>query len=119
MNKVTIGIITILMCGCWVHFAALSCAAQDPPSSPRITALEKRLKAGDRSALESFWQRAAQEGTPMIEPAPGEARHVLATFLWRATSETKNVLLFSYALTIPDQVGLSRGQHVRFPDTYV
>src|SRR5260370_7779142 len=90
MNKVTIGIITILMCGCCVHFAALSCAAQDPPSSPRITALEKRLKAGDRSALESFWQRAAQEGTPMIEPAPGEARHVLATFLWRATSETRS-----------------------------
>src|SRR5260370_39399051 len=119
MEKVSIGIFSILMCGCCVHFAAVSCAAQDAPSSPRITALEKLLKAGDRSALESFWQRAAQEGTPMIEPAPDEPRHVLATFLWRATSATKNVLLFSYALTFPDQVGISQGQLVRLQDTDV
>src|SRR5260370_7150824 len=117
MTKVPIGLFSILMWVCCALFAESGCAAQDLPSSPRIAALQKLLEAGDRGALENFWQRVGQEGAPIIEIAPGEARHVLVTFLWRATSETKNVLLFSYALTFPDQVGISQGQLVRLRDT--
>jgi len=47
--------------------------------------------AGNKSAIESFWQEMASRGTPLIEPIKGQASHYLVTFLWRHTEETKNV----------------------------
>ena len=108
MRSVSIGLFSALMCICCVHFGAPRCPSQE--TSPRIAALQKQLAAGDRGALDSFWQRIAQEGAPMVETGAAEPRHVLVTFLWRAKGETRNVLLFSYALTFPDQVGIAQGQ---------
>jgi enterochelin esterase-like enzyme len=63
--------------------------------SPRLVALQKELQAGNRAALESFWQQIAKQGTPLVEPVAGDDKSVLVTFLWRGDSETHNVVLFS------------------------
>jgi enterochelin esterase family protein len=66
----------------------------DRPLSPRLAALQDRLKAGDRGALNDFWKAIAQDGAPMIEGVPRNDREVLVTMLWRAKEETKNVFVF-------------------------
>src|SRR2546427_747820 len=65
------------------------------PISPRLAALRKALENGDRAALEKFWQEAAAQGAPIIEPIQGDDRAMLVTFLWRAKEETRNVLVFA------------------------
>jgi hypothetical protein len=44
--------------------------------SPRIAALQHRLAAGESGALAAFWREVAAEGTPLIEPLPGDDAHV-------------------------------------------
>jgi hypothetical protein len=67
----------------------------DRPVSPRLAALQDRLKSGDRSALDSFWKEIDQSGTPMIEPAAGSDRDMLVTMLWRAREETRKCFRIS------------------------
>jgi enterochelin esterase family protein len=64
------------------------------PLSPRLAALQDRLKAGDRDALADFWKEIGQAGAPIIEGVPGNDRDMLVTMLWRAREETKNVFVF-------------------------
>jgi enterochelin esterase-like enzyme len=66
----------------------------DQPLSPRLAALQDRLKSGDRVALDSFWKEIEQNGAPIIEPAPDNDREMLVTMLWRAREETRNVFVF-------------------------
>ena len=66
----------------------------DRPLSPRLTALQVLLKAGDRDALDNFWKEIKQSGAPIIEGVHGNDRDMLVTMLWRATEETKNVFVF-------------------------
>src|ERR1041384_143926 len=66
----------------------------DRPLSPRLVALQDRLKAGDREALADFWKQIEARGAPIVEEVPGNDRDVLVTILWRATAETKNVFVF-------------------------
>ncbi len=66
----------------------------DQPLSPRLQALQERLKSSDRSALDSFWKDIEQHGAPMIEPATDNDREMLVTMLWRAKEETRNVFVF-------------------------
>jgi enterochelin esterase-like enzyme len=66
----------------------------DRPLSPRLAALQDRLKAGDREALADFWKAIAQDGAPIIEGVPGNDRDMLVTMLWRAREETRNVFVF-------------------------
>jgi len=66
----------------------------DRPLSPRLAALQDRLKAGDRHALDIFWKEITESGAPMIEPVADSNRDVLVTILWRATEETRNVFVF-------------------------
>jgi enterochelin esterase-like enzyme len=75
-------------------FAALALAAASPSfavddkavASPRLAALQQALKDGDHDAPTRFWQQVAREGTPLIEPAPGECGRMRVTFLWEAGS---------------------------------
>ena len=55
----------------------------DSLASPRLVALQAALAAGDGAALGRFWAEAEAQGTPLIEPLPGEDAHALVTFLWR------------------------------------
>jgi enterochelin esterase-like enzyme len=66
----------------------------DLPLSPRLAALQDRLKSGDRDALSNFWKEIDERGAPIIEPATGSDQEVLVTMLWRATEETRNVFVF-------------------------
>jgi enterochelin esterase family protein len=87
-------------------FAAFVAAAGPPNSdadtpwrvdaaSPRLQALKKQVEGGNRAAVEQFWLERKTAGTPLIEPMPGDGRHVLLTFLFRAGGETKGVVLNS------------------------
>jgi len=66
----------------------------DQPLSPRLRALQSRLKSSHRAALVSFWKEIEQHGAPMIEPAMDSDRDLLVTMLWRAREETRNVFVF-------------------------
>ncbi len=59
--------------------------------SPRIRALRTALKNGQANAVEDFWEKIKMKGTPLIEPLPGNDKDMLVTFLWRATTDTRNV----------------------------
>lgn len=66
----------------------------DRPLSPRLAALQHRIKSGDKKALDNFWKELTERGAPIIEGVPGNDREMLVTMLWRAREETKNVFVF-------------------------
>src|SRR5262245_37243154 len=83
--------------------------ADDQPLSPRLKALQNRLKSGDQGALDSFWKEISERGAPIVEEVPGSDREMLVTILWRATEETKNVFVF--------RLGDVNKPMARLPDT--
>ena len=86
----------VILCGVWVSSVSdrVTAFVQDELTSPRLIALKKALEAGNRTALESFWQEITRTGAPLVEPIAGDDRNVLLTFLWRAKEETRNVVVF-------------------------
>src|ERR1043165_7275496 len=60
--------------------------------SPRLIALDRNLKAGNRAALKIFWEEV-QGKTPLIEPVRGDDRVRRVTFLWRGGAEGLEVRL--------------------------
>lgn len=62
--------------------------------SPRLKGLEEAVAAGDRQALDTFWQDVTIQGSPLIEPHEGDSGYSLVTFLWRADGELDNVVVF-------------------------
>jgi enterochelin esterase-like enzyme len=75
-------------------------AQQDRYASPAIEALRTRIAGGDRRT-ESFWERVAQTGTPLVEAIDGDTRRTRVTFLWRGASETRNVMVLGSFATGP------------------
>lgn len=63
--------------------------------SPRLAALSRHLRQGDSTALERFWQETAEQGTPLIEPLEKSRAFSLLTFVWRASSPAREVVLLS------------------------
>lgn len=63
---------------------------QDPNPSPRMEALRKQAASGNAD-IKAFWKQVAAEGTPLVESIEKDPQHQLVTFLWRGTSETRNV----------------------------
>jgi enterochelin esterase-like enzyme len=63
---------------------------QDPNPSPRIDALRKQAASGNAD-INAFWKQVTAEGTPLVESIEKDPQHQLVTFLWRGTSETRNV----------------------------
>ncbi len=59
-----------------------------------LAALQRALDARDFGALAVFWHQVAERGTPLVEPIPGDAEHMLVIFLWRATEPVENVVVF-------------------------
>jgi enterochelin esterase family protein len=69
------------------------------PSSPRVAALTRELESGNTDALGAFWRAVEREGTPLVEPIPGDDTAYLVTFLWRDDSaDLRNVVACSHAL---------------------
>lgn len=63
------------------------------PQSSRIEALRRALESGDTAALEAFWREIETAGAPLVEPAPDGDAHLLVTFVWRGSAETRNVVV--------------------------
>jgi enterochelin esterase family protein len=86
----------VILSGLWVFtgWQRANGFVQDDLTSPRLIALKKALEAGNREALEGFWQEVTRTGAPLVEPIAGDDRNVLLTFLWRAKEETRNVVVF-------------------------
>jgi enterochelin esterase family protein len=63
---------------------------QDPNPSPRMEALRKQAASGNAD-INAFWKQVTAEGTPLVESIEKDPQHQLVTFLWRGTSETRNV----------------------------
>ena len=60
--------------------------------SPRLIALARKVKAGNRAALKLFWEEV-QGKTPLVEPVPGDDQLRRVTFLWRGGAEASEVRL--------------------------
>ncbi|MCZ4123091.1 enterochelin esterase [Streptomyces sp. H39-S7] len=70
-----------------------------PPPVPRPAPVERAesRRIADLAARpeteEAFWDAVREEGAPLVEAAPdGEGGHVVVTFVWRGTSDTRAVL---------------------------
>jgi enterochelin esterase family protein len=63
---------------------------QDPNPSPRMEALRKQAASGNAD-IKAFWKQVTAEGTPLVESIEKDPQHQLVTFLWRGTSDTRNV----------------------------
>ena len=83
--------------------------------SPRLARLQAELEADNATAVDTFWQEIATQGTPLIEPVAGEDRQVLLTWLWRHSAGTRNVVVVG-GLAGADLIG---NQMQRLPDTDV
>src|SRR5258706_1646918 len=70
-------------------FLAGGAASAEELASPRLDALRQEVKAGGPAALERFWRRLAEEGTPLVEPVE-EGNERLGTFLLRGGDRTPN-----------------------------
>src|SRR4051812_50208610 len=68
-------------------------ASAEEVASPRLGALRREVETGGPAALERFWRRGAEEGTPLAEPVAGEGSERLVTLLWRGGGETRNGLV--------------------------
>jgi enterochelin esterase family protein len=66
--------------------------AQNRLDSPRLIALARKLKAGNRAALKLFWEEV-QGKAPLVEPVPGDNQLRRVTFLWRGGAEAGEVRL--------------------------
>ena len=102
---------------CAVFFlSAFALQGQDSPLSPKLIALQKELRVGNRVALEDFWKEEVKQGAPVVEPVEGDSQYVLVTFLWRAKEETRNVVVWS---DLGSWQNLASLQMVHLPDSDV
>ncbi len=69
----------------------VSVTPKEVHESERIRRLARDVQQGRRDAGNEFWRDVAGKG-PLIEPAQGNDRDLLVTFIWRETFETHNVL---------------------------
>jgi len=58
--------------------------------SPRLAALAKEIKAGNRAALDAFWLEL-KDKAPLVEPATDDKKQMWVSYVWRGDSEAKRV----------------------------
>jgi len=101
LEKRRFGLLSFVAC---LFIASVVCDAQEPASwrdsfkSREIERLRQQVLAGNTNT-ERFWQDIASKGTPLVEPSAPDAKHQVVTFLWRGSSDTKNVLVELYPFT--------------------
>jgi enterochelin esterase-like enzyme len=86
-------------------------------ASPRLNALRNEIATGGPAALERFWRRLAEEGTPLVEPVEGEPNERLVTFVWRGGDETLNVLVVVSPSDLGSEEGIAGARLSRIPGT--
>lgn len=75
--------------------------------SPRLSALARTVKAGNRAALREFWEEV-QGKTPLVETVPGDDQLRRVTFLWRGGAEASEVTLEAPVLPDSQDASLQR-----------
>ncbi|MGH9940065.1 MAG: alpha/beta hydrolase-fold protein, partial [Blastocatellia bacterium] len=65
-------------------------ATEEKLDSPRLAALAKEIKAGNRAALEAFWLEL-KDKAPLVETIDGDEKRLWVTYAWRGDSEAKRV----------------------------
>jgi enterochelin esterase-like enzyme len=65
-------------------------AASTQSLSPRLAALARELKSGDKGPLERFWQDL-QDKAPLTEPIADDPKNSWVTFIWRGNDKTRRV----------------------------
>jgi enterochelin esterase family protein len=88
-------------------------------ASPRLGALRKEQETGGPAALERFWRRLTEEGTPLVEPVEEKGSERLVTFLWRGGDEIRNVLVVASPSDLANEEGLAEARLSRLPGTDV
>jgi enterochelin esterase-like enzyme len=63
--------------------------------SQAIHSLEQQVASGQTAAVDEFWSRIANQHSPIIEADPMDPGYSFVTFVWRGTSDTKNVVVIS------------------------
>jgi enterochelin esterase-like enzyme len=99
--------------------AGVGRAGAEDLASPRLNALRNEIATGGPAALERFWRRLAEEGTPLVEPVEGEANERLVTFVWRGGGETRNVLVVVSPSDLATEEGIEGARLSRIPGTDV
>jgi enterochelin esterase-like enzyme len=64
-------------------------------TSPRIETVRRQVKGAEKNAVTKFWDEMKVRGTPLIEQIPNDQQHVLVTFLYRAETPVKGVVLIA------------------------
>ncbi len=75
--------------------------------SPRLTALAKEVKSGNRGAVEKFWEEM-RDKAPLVETVKNDAHTSWVTFLWRGNDKTRRVRLAGGLPTADDSKWLTR-----------
>ena len=52
-------------------------------------------------SADTLLERAAQEGTPLVDRIEGDGQYVLVTFVWRGSAETQNIVVVGTFLKAP------------------
>ena len=76
-------------------------ATEEKFESPRLAALAKEIKAGNRAALEAFW-RELKDKAPIVEPVAGAEKRMWVTYVWRGDGEVKRVAMMGGLPTSDD-----------------
>jgi enterochelin esterase-like enzyme len=70
-------------------------AAWRSGASPRMDKLQKLVGRGNSGAVPQFWEEIRTHGAPLVEAIPGDPKHVLLTFLYKAQTPAASVGLMS------------------------
>jgi enterochelin esterase-like enzyme len=65
-------------------------APEEKFDSPRLAALAKEVRAGNRAALDAFWLEL-KDKAPLVEPIAGDEKRLWVTYVWRGDQEVKSV----------------------------
>jgi len=79
----------------------------DSLDSPRMAALAREVKAGNRASLEQFWEDVKGKA-PLVETIPDNDRLRRITFLWRGGDEARDLKLVGFVPPELEQKTLSR-----------
>lgn len=63
------------------------------PESPMLASIANEVADGKAASVGQFWSTVEKRKTPIIEPIPGDQKHVLATFVWNGTDDVSLVLV--------------------------
>src|SRR5215510_1470907 len=67
-----------------------STTTEEKFDSPRLGALAKEIKNGNRAAVDAFWLEL-KDKAPLVEPVAGAEKQLWVSYVWRGDGDTKRV----------------------------